>query len=389
MASLPYDVVTTRQARQLVEGNPCSFLHVVRSEIDLPEGTDPFQESVYTQARANLERFLAQGTLVRESEATMYLYRQVLNHRSQIGLVCCCHVDDYARNVIKRHERTRPDKENDRTRHILTVGAQTGLVLLAYRASTTIEQLVQADMNARPLHHFNTSDGVTHTVWPVRDPAVYVEHFARLDAAYIADGHHRVASAARAAAERRAGNASHRGDEDYNWFTAALFPADQLTIMPYNRVVTDLGGHSAEQVLDQLSRVGEVTETDRLHPERPHVVGIYLDGHWHRLEIEAALVDATDPVRSLDVALLQSHVLEPIFGIGDPQTDPRLDFVGGIGAVDELERRVNAGTAAVGFSLYPTSIEQLMAAADAQQTMPPKSTWFEPKLRSGIFVHEL
>ncbi|MHC4446865.1 MAG: DUF1015 domain-containing protein [Planctomycetota bacterium] len=389
VASPPYDVVTTPQARQLVEGNPWSFLHVVRSEIDLPEGTDPFQETVYAKAKANLERFLAEGTLVRESEPALYLYRQVLNHRSQIGLVCCCHVDDYANNVIKKHEKTRPDKENDRTRHILTVGAHTGLVLLAYRASTTCDQLVQTDMNARPLYHFNTSDGVTHTVWRVRDPAPYVEHFARLDAAYIADGHHRVASAARAAAERRAGNAGHRGDEEYNWFTVALFPADQLTTMPYNRVVTNLGGQSPEQVLDRLSRVGKVTETDRPRPERPHVLGIYVDGRWHRLEIEAALVDASDPVRSLDVALLQSHVLEPIFRIGDPQTDPHLDFVGGIGAVDELERRVNSGAAGAGFSLYPTSIEQLMAAADAQRTMPPKSTWFEPKLRSGLFAHEL
>ncbi len=388
VASVPYDVVTTDEARRLSEGNPHSFLHVVRSEIDLPDATGPHDPAVYARAKANLDRLLADGILVREDEPKMYLYRQVMNHRSQIGLVCCCHLDDYANDVIKKHERTRPDKEDDRTRHILTVGAQTGPVLMAYRAGPQTESLVEHEVNARPLFHFNAPDGVTHSVWTVEDPQPFIESLDGIDV-YIADGHHRVASAARVAAEKRAADPGHEGDEEYDWLLAVLVPVDQLTILPYHRMVADLNGHSPRQVLDRLAEVGALTETNRPQPERTGVVGFYLDERWHRLEIDPASLGSTDPIETLEVARLQRLILEPIFGIGDPRTDARLDFVGGNQGIEEIERRVKAGVAACGFALYPTTVEQLLAAADARRAMPPKSTWFEPKLRSGLFVHSV
>ena len=389
VASVPYDVVTTDEARRLAEGNPHSFLRVVRSEIDLPPATGPHDPAVYARAKENLDRLLADGILVREDEPKLYLYRQVMNHRARIGLVCCCHLDDYANDVIKKHERTRPDKEDDRTRHILTVGAQTGPVLMAYRDPPQFDSLVEREVNARPLFHFNAPDGVTHSVWTIEDPRPYVECLAGVDAVYIADGHHRVASAARAAAQMRAADPGHRGDAEYNWLLAVLVPVGQLSILPYHRLVADLNGHSPRQVLKRLAEVGALTETDQPQPERPGVVGVYLKGRWHRLEIAPASVDQDDPIESLEVARLQRLVLEPIFGIGDPRTDARLDFVGGSQGPEEIERRVKAGAAACGFAVYPTTVEQLLAAADARRVMPPKSTWFEPKLRSGLFVHDL
>jgi uncharacterized protein (DUF1015 family) len=387
VASVPYDVVNAAEARQLAADNPYSFLRVVRAEIDLPPATDPLDESVYAQAARTFERLCAEGSLVREQEPSLYLYRLVWEGRTQLGLVGCFHVDDYANNVIKKHENTRPDKEEDRTRHMLALGTHTGTVLLTYRDHPGFDDLARRDINARPLFHFDAPDGVTHTVWPVEQPRAYCDLFASVECVYIADGHHRVASAARAAAERRRGAPDSGGDAECNWFLAALFPASALTILAYNRTVTDLAGKTPDQVLDELGGAGSLTRTDQPQPQRPGVFCVYLDGQWRELALDPASIDHNDPIGSLDAALLQERVLSPLLGIGDPRSDRRLEFVGGIRGTGELERRVDSGEAAIAFSLYPTSIKQLLDVADAGLIMPPKSTWFEPKLRSGLFAH--
>jgi len=389
VASVPYDVVNTAEARELARGNPLSFLHVVRPEIDLPDGTGLYDDEVYAKAKDNLDRLIAGGTLVQEAAPKMYLYRQVMDHRPQIGLVCCCHIDDYAADRIKKHEKTRKAKEDDRTRHVLTLNANTGPVFLTYRDLEEIDRLVEQDVNSRPLFHFDAPDGVTHTVWTVHDPQAYVKAFGQVPCAYVADGHHRSASAARAGAERRAANPGHTGEEEYNWFLTVLFPAGQLKILPYNRVIADLNGYSAEEVLQRLGQVGTLSAAADPSPEKPGVFCFYIGGKWHRLELDEASIDRSDPVESLDVALLQNRVLEPVFGIDDPRTSDRVDFVGGIRGTGELEKRVDSGRDAVGISMHPTTVDQLLAVADAGLIMPPKSTWFEPKLRSGLFIHSL
>lgn len=389
VSSVPYDIVTTEEARQLAADNPRSFLRVLRPEIDLPVETDPHDPAVYAAAKQNFQRLLSNGDLVREDEPKLYLYRQVINDHYQIGLVCCCHVDDYNNDIIKKHEKTRPEKEDDRTRHMLAINAQPGPVLMTYRDQPKIDKLVAQDVNNRPLFHFVAPDGVTHTVWTVDNAQPYCDVFAEVEAAYIADGHHRSASAARAAAQRRAANPNHTGHEEYNWFLTVLFPVSHLTIFAYNRVVTDLAGQSDQQVLHRLAEVGNLSDTREPQPDRSGVFGIYLDGSWRRLALDEATIDRTDPVRSLDVALLQDRVLEPIFGIGDPRSDHRLDFIGGLNGTQKLVDRVHSGDAAAAFSLFPTTIQQLLSVADAGLVMPPKSTWFEPKLRSGLFIHML
>ncbi len=389
VSSVPYDIVTAAEARQLAADNPRSFLRVLRPEIDLPVETDPHDPAVYAAAKQNFQRLLSNGDLVREAEPKLYLYRQVLNDHCQIGLVCCCHVDDYNNNLIKKHEKTQPDKEDDRTRHMLAINAHPGPVLMTYRDRPEIDQIVAQDVNNRPLFHFDAPDGVTHTVWTVDNAQSYCDVFAEVEAAYIADGHHRSASAARAAAQRRAANTNHTGHEEYNWFPTVLFPASQLTILPYNRVVTDLAGHSVQQVLQRLAEVGNLSDTREPQRDRSGVFGIYLDGSWRRLALDEATIDRTDLIRSLDVALLQDRVLEPIFGIGDPRSDQRVDFIGGLDGTQKLVNRVHSGDAAAAFSLFPTTIQQLLSVADAGLVMPPKSTWFEPKLRSGLFIHML
>jgi uncharacterized protein (DUF1015 family) len=389
VAAVPYDVVNREEAAELARGNPYSFLHVGRSDIDLPESTDPHDPQIYAQARKTLERFVEQGVLVRDTRPALYLYRQIMDGRAQSGVVGCVHVDDYARDLIRKHEKTRQDKEDDRTRHVLTLGAHAEPVFLAYRARPEINALSERVLASEPLYDFTAPDRVRHTVWQVSDPGLWVEAFQAVPHAYVADGHHRSASAWRAGQQLRASNPEHRGDEEYNWFLAVLFPADQLSILPYNRVVRDLAGKSPAAVLQELRRVGRVTGTDNPRPPRSGSFGVYLAGGWYRLELDEQTIDRRDPIGSLDVSLLQDLVLGPVLGIGDPRTDKRLDFVGGIRGTAELERRVNSGEMAIAFSMYPTTMEQLMAVSDAGCVMPPKSTWFEPKLRSGLFVHEL
>ncbi len=389
VASVPYDVVSRSEAAELARGNPYSFLHVGRSDIDLPQDIDPYDPRVYAQARRALDQFLAGGTLLRESSPSLYLYRQVMDGRAQVGVVGCVHIDDYEADVIRKHEKTRQDKEDDRTRHVLTLNANAEPVFLTYRGHADIEALVEPLLQTQPLYDFTAPDGVRHTVWQVPAAIGLVEAFRRVPYAYVADGHHRSASAWRAGKEIRARPPQHRGAGEYNWFLAVLFPADQLRILPYNRVVRDLNDLGWSGVLARLAHIGRVWPTEDPHPPRPGTFCFYLKGAWYVLELDEAGIDGTDPIGSLDVALLQERVLGPIFGIEDPRTDKRIDFVGGIRGTKELERRVRSGEMAIAFSLYPTTLEQLMAVADAGKVMPPKSTWFEPKLCSGLFVHEL
>ncbi|MCH2132443.1 MAG: DUF1015 family protein [Phycisphaerales bacterium] len=391
IASPPYDVMSTAEARVLAGDDPDNFLHVIRPEIDLPEGTDPHTDAVYATATTNFKRLLESGALLRDSDAGIFLYRQAIPGHSQIGLVCCCRVQDYLDDLIRKHERTRPDKEDDRTRHVRAVDANTGPVFLTYRDHDPINHLVTMDSATRPVFHFQSPDGVTHTGWRVADPDAYIAGFTEVPAAYVADGHHRAASAARAAREiaNEHARSAVDGDAESDWFLSVLFPASQLSILPYNRIVTTRGQLSGPDALKTLAQLGTIHEGTDPAIQAAGSFGIYLDGQWIRLELDHDSIDWTDPIASLDVSLLHDRILEPLLGIQDERTDPNIEFVGGIRGCDELARRVDAHGDAIAFSLNATTIDQLLAVADAGMCMPPKSTWFEPKLRSGLFVHSL
>ena len=381
--------MTRAQAAALAAGNPLSFLHVTRSDIDLPPDTDPHDPRVYAKAQDNLSLFRSEGSLLPEEKPSLFLYELTLDGRAQVGIAGCVHVDDYASHVIRKHETTRQDKEDDRTRHILTTSAHAEPVFLTYPTQPLIGQLCNKVTAQVPLYDFVANDGVRHRVWRVADPGPFVDGFRRTATAYIADGHHRCAGAWRAGVERRKANPKHTGDEEYNWFLAVLFPSSQLRILPYHRIVKDLNGLTPQAFLDAVARLGTVAPTAGPPPEQAGSVGVLLGSRWYRLTFDPGSVQENDPVGSLDVALLQERVLGPVLGIGDVRTDPRIDFVGGVRGSAELERRVAAGEAAVAFALSPVSVQQLMAIADAGAVMPPKSTWFEPKLLSGLFVHTL
>jgi uncharacterized protein (DUF1015 family) len=392
VVSPPYDVVSRREAAALAEGNPLSFLHVGRSDIDLPADVDPHDARVYAAGRGALDRFVAEGTLRRDAEPSVYIYRQVMEGREQTGVVACVHVEDYEREVIRKHEHTRPDKEDDRTRHVLALGAHAEPVFLVHRDAPAVDGLVAGATAGDALYDFTAADGVRHTVGRAPEPGAYVGAFAAVPRAYVADGHPRSASAARAAREVRAARGVRGGSvAGADWFLAVLFPASHARILPYNRVVADLGGQTAAEVRARLARVGRLGPATEPMPARPGTFGLYFGAAsgWERLELLESSADRADPIRSLDVSLLQDRVLGPVLGIGDPRTDPRIDFVGGIRGPGELARRVDSGAAALAISMYPTTMEQVMAVADAGHVMPPKSTWFEPKLLSGLFVHEL
>ncbi|MDD5708163.1 MAG: DUF1015 family protein [Kiritimatiellae bacterium] len=387
VAAVPYDVVDTGEARAMAAGNPLSFLHVSRPEIDLPPDTDPHAAEVYAQGARALHGMLADGTLLREPERCLYVYRQIMGSHSQTGVVACCHIDDYAKDVIRKHEKTRQDKEDDRTRHALTLNVNSGPVFLTYRDTSELDRLIAAVTDTPPLYDFSADDGIRHIVWRVSgDTAAWVDSFARVDVAYVADGHHRAKAAFRAGCERRAANPHHTGEEEYNWFLAVLFPASHLRILPYNRCVSDLHGFTAREFLARVRERFDVHATRRAAPEGPQQTHMYLAGKWYRLAWEAF---EGDPVSVLDVSVLQDRLLRPLLGIEDPRTDTRISFVGGIRGTDELARRVDRGRDAVAFSMYPVTVAEMMAIADAGQIMPPKSTWFEPKLRSGLLVHSL
>ena len=389
VASDPYDVISTAEARERAAGKPRSFLHVVRSEIDLPPETDCHAPLVYEQADRNLQAMIAEGSLVRDPAPALYLYRQIRDGQAQTGIVGCVEAAQYDSGEIRKHEKTRPDKEDDRTRHLLATACHAEPVFLCFRdaaGADSIAARIDTDASGDPLFDFVAPDGVRHIGWPIADPAPYLEAFAGLDLLYIADGHHRSAGGSRAAAASAAQDPGHSGDEEYGRFLAVVFPHDQLRILPYNRVVKDLNGLTAEQFLEQLRSVGELTPAAAGTPAAHSEVLVFVTGNWWLLRFPAASIDRADPIASLDVSLLQDRVLAPILGIGDPRTDTRIEFVGGIRGTAELEKRAGAG--GVAFSMHPTSADELLAVADAGEIMPPKSTWFEPKLRSGLFVHE-
>jgi uncharacterized protein (DUF1015 family) len=401
----PYDVVSTDEARSLAAGRPSSFLHISRPEIDLAEGTSPYSAETYARGAANLERLVATGVLVRDKEPSYYVYRMTMQGRTQTGIACVASVEAYEQNRIRRHELTRPDKENDRVRNIDALNAQTGPVLLAYRASARLRALTHAAAETAPLFEVPGPNATVHSVWRVDSPervAEFSKALDSLDALYIADGHHRSAAALRVARERREEARSeavavaigsavpHAAGASHEFFLAVAFPHDEMRILDYNRVVRDLGGLSVDALLGRLRESFEVeASASRVQPDKPETFGMFAAGRWYRLRMRPALVPRDDPVASLDVSLLQDRLLAPLLGIGDPRTDPRIDFVGGVRGLDELERRVASGGCAAAFALHPTRMEQLMAVADAGKLMPPKSTWFEPKLADGLLTHVL
>ena len=387
VASVPYDVVDRKQAAALAAGNPDSFLHAVRAEIDLPEGTDPYSDAVYEQARTNLQRLMNDGILIREEEPAIYLYSQRMGDHIQYGIVATCHVEDYEQGKIKIHEKTRRVKEEDRIRYVDTQNANTGPVFLAYRDSEKINAVVEQTKAAAPLYQFTAEDGVEHTVWKFENAAALETAFGEIPATYVADGHHRSASAAKVAAMRRAENPNHTGDEPYNWFLAVMFPQSELKILAYNRVILALPG-SKEEFFQALEEKFNVEPNGISSPRKSGEVSLYIDGAWSTLTPKQ-MPEATDPVAALDVSILQNEVLGPILNIEDPRESNDIDFIGGIKGTGELEKWVDDGRAIMAFSMYPTSMGQLFAVADAGMLMPPKSTWFEPKLRSGLLVNSL
>ncbi len=393
VAAKPYDVVNYEEARAIAQANPLSFLRVEKSEIDLPPDMPTDSEAVLDRGRKNLDQFVKDGIFCRDEEPCFYVYRQRLGSHEQYGLVAGIHVADYEAGRLKKHEFTRADKELERTKHIARINAQTGPVFVIYRSSPVINDVVAKTAAGEPLYTFTADDGVSHAAWRIDGKALnelLVGEFIAAGVAYIADGHHRAAAAAAVARMKREGNLEHRGDEAYNYILSVLFPHDQLKIMDYNRVVKDLNGLTEAAFLDRLAGNFAVEKGfSAKSPSESHTFGMYLNGNWYRLALKDVAAGGNDAVASLDVSILQNTVLEPILGIHDPRADRRIDFVGGIRGMIELERLVDSGLAAVAFSLYPTSLDELMSVADAAAVMPPKSTWFEPKLRSGLFVHLL
>jgi len=387
VASVPYDVVTTQQAAKLAEGNPDSFLHVVRAEIDLPPDTNPYDDAVYAKAAENLKRMMDDGTLIREKKPCFYLYSQQMGDHLQYGIVAGCHVEDYENGLIKIHEKTRKVKEQDRIRYVDELNANTGPIFLTCKDSELVGSLMKEVASKEPLYQFTAPDGIIHTVWKIEETGAFAAAFAEVPAFYVADGHHRSASAAKVGAMRREANPDHTGTEPYNWFLSVIFPESQLKILPYNRVVLNLGDQTAEEFLQALEKSFALNASGKKEPSAPGTVCMYYNQTWYELTPIEAI--PSDPVGSLDVSILQDRVLAPLLGIDDPRESNDIDFVGGIHGTAELERRVDNGEAVVAFSLYPTTIAQLMDVADAGLLMPPKSTWFEPKLRSGLLVNTL
>lgn len=389
VSALPYDVMNTEEARQMVEGKPWSFLRISRPEVEFDPSHDPTADDVYARSRENLQKYIREGVMEVDQTPQVYIYRQIMGDHMQTGVVACAHIDDYIENRIKKHEFTRKDKEDDRTRHVKETGAHTGPVFLAYRDDAAIDQLVEGDTKNEPLYDFTTEDHIRHIVWVAQTPDAYEKAFENIDACYIADGHHRAASAVRAGAEKRAQAADPAADAPYCHFLAVFFPAQQLKIMPYNRVLKDSENRATADILNALGKIGKLEKTTVKSPVNSGSFCIYIDHQWYMLTIDPNDIDKNDPIGSLDVDILQKRVLSPLFGIDDPRTDKRIDFVGGIRGTDELERRVDSNEMRLAISMYPTQIQQIFDVSDAGKVMPPKSTWFEPKLRSGLFVHAL
>ncbi len=383
ICELPYDVMSSEEARALAAGNPLSFLHVSKPEIDLPAGTDLYSPQVYAKGKENFQKLISQGALKQDDKPNFYLYRQIMGKHSQVGLVAAASCNEYLRDIVKKHELTRPDKEDDRVRHIEALNSQTGPVFLTYKAVPEMDDYVKERTTRNPDIDFTAKDGVRHSAWKISDEkeiASIEKLFAKIPFLYIADGHHRSAAAGRVFQSRKGAGQS-------GGFLTVTFPHNQMQILPYNRVLKDLNGKTPEQILEVLGTVFTITSGGQPKPSAKHQLGFFIKGKWHTLTFQNKLLQSKDPIENLDVTLLQKNVLAPVFGIDDPRTSKRISFVGGIRGTDELEKLVNSGEFACAFSMYPTSIEDLMSIADAGGIMPPKSTWFEPKLRDAMFCH--
>lgn len=398
IAALPYDVMSSDEAREMVIGNPHSFLHVDKPEIDLEPSIDIHDPKVYEKARENLDRMITDGEYTQDGEPCLYIYRQIMNGRSQTGIVFCASIDDYMNNVIKKHEFTRADKEQDRINHVDYCDANTGPIFLTYKedqiASEIIDAWIQNESKRKPVYNFVAEDGISHIVWVIDNEIIInelIDLFKEIDYLYIADGHHRSASAVKVGIKRRTENPNYTGDEEFNYFLAVAFPDNDLMVMDYNRVVKDLNGLTKDELIGKLQKKFTVTESTNEEPVKPakkHTFGMYVENKWYLLEAKDGIYNTEDPIDSLDVAILQNNVLTPILGIEDVRTSDRIDFIGGIRGLRELERRANKDMK-IAFSMYPTEVSDIMSVADIGEVMPPKSTWFEPKLRSGLFVHTL
>ena len=395
VAALPYDVMNSEEAREMVKNKPLSFLHVDKAEVDLPVGTDIYSDEVYAKAKENMDALVANGILGQDLLPNLYIYRLTMNGKSQTGLVCCTSVDEYIDGTIKKHELTRADKEADRIRHVDTLNANTGPIFLAYKENPTAKAIIDGWTAAvKPEYDFVSEDGIGHTVWVIdsdTEIGMLVQSFQDVENLYIADGHHRNASAVKVALKRREANPDYTGEEEFNYYLSVLFAKDELYVMDYNRVVKDLNGYDAVGFLEEIGKKFIVEPYEGEGPYRPeelHTFGLYLEGNWFKMTAREEII-TDDPVLGLDVSILQKELLEPVLAIGDPRTDKRIDFIGGIRGLKALEERVDSGEMKLAFSMFPTSMEELMDVADEGLTMPPKSTWFEPKLRSGLFIHDL
>ena len=392
IAALPYDVYNRAEAKEAVKGNDLSFLRIDRAETGFDDSVDTYDDRVYKRANELFRGMLDDGSFVKDDKACYYIYELTMDGRAQTGIVACASIDDYLNSVIKKHENTRADKEVDRIRHVDSLSAQTGPIFLAYRADDTINRVVDKVKSGKAVNDFVSDDGIRHRVWIIDDASdirTIEAAFAEMDSIYIADGHHRCASAVKVGLKRREEHKDYTGDEEFNYFLSVLFPDEQLMIMDYNRVIKDLNGHTVPEILSELGKMGSLSErgSEPFRPQKKGQVSIYADGKWYSLDFDDRFL-SDDPVKGLDVSILQDNVLKPLFGIDDPKTDRRIDFVGGIRGLKELERRC-ADDCKMAFAMYPTSIGELFSVADAGLLMPPKSTWFEPKLRSGLFIHDI
>jgi uncharacterized protein (DUF1015 family) len=391
VASVPYDVVNRAEAAALVEGNPINFLRTTRSEIELPQDVNPYDKSVYEKAKENFHKLIKEAPMVQEDDPNLYVYHLTMGEQKQAGIAATFSVEDYDNDIIKKHEKTRKVKEDDRTNHIITTEAQTGAVFLTYRGIEAVNKIVDKTMNeTEPIYNFTTEDGIIHKMWamPKEDVTTVVNEVRKSDYLYIADGHHRAASAARARKVKMDANPNHSGDEEYNYFLAVLFPAEQLKILPYNRVVFDLK-MSEEEFINKIKSNFTIENTESPSPSKEKEICMYLSGKWYLLEPNENVKKADDVGGNLDVSILQNYILQPILGVEDIRTDTNVDFIGGIRGTQELEKLVDSGKAQLAFSMYPVSVNDLINISDAGETMPPKSTWFEPKLRDGLVVHKI
>jgi uncharacterized protein (DUF1015 family) len=388
VACVPYDVVYEREVREYIQNNPLSFLRVTRSEAEFPENSNPPCEAVFAKAKENLEWFIREKIFAAEAEPSVYIYRLETETHTQTGVVACCSLDEYELGIIKKHENTRPDKVEDRTGHMLALQAQTGLIFLAFRNTERIRLLIYEATQTKPIYHFHCPKGINQIVWRVASqPEEFVEAFSEVPALYIADGHHRIESANLARKKMIEKNTEHTGAEDYNFVVAGMYPSEDLRILAYNRVIKDLNGLSEEEFFKKISENFAVAETDEKEPRSHGEVCMYMNGKWYKLRFDTDSVRELNVIENLDVSILQNYLLEPILGIDDPRTNRRIGFVGGARGTAELEKFVDDGTAKLAFSLFPTTMEDLFAVSDINEIMPPKSTWFEPKLKDGLLVH--